>query len=305
MSSNQVLPSFFLPGVGKSGTSSLYEYLREHPDIFMPDNKEPGFFNWDGEEHRYSGPVDEELRVGAVRDWQEYLELFKPGAGAKHCGEATPNYVYNPKVPARIHARIPDAKMVIILRNPAERVFSHFLHMQRMEDEVQDLHGALTAEARRRRANWGPSYHYVEQGFYHRQLTQWFEVFPKEQIGIWLFDEFKVDALSVTQQIYRFLEVEDSFVPDTSVKHNAHYAPKNRAMQNLVMKKNPVKTLAKAIVPEQVRKQFSSYILSQNKAEKPRLCPQQRNQLIDLYQPDIEQLQDLIQRDLIGWMLKR
>jgi hypothetical protein len=298
-------PTFLVPGVGKSGTSSLYEYLKQHPEIFMTPKKEPGFFNWDGRAFDQRGPVDEKLYLAAVRDFDAYRALYSGRATERVAGEATPNYLYNDHAPQRIHARYPDLRFVVMLRHPVERLFSHYLHMRRMGDEPLSLEDALGAEAKRRANGWGPSYHYLAQGHYAAQLGRWLARFDRARFHFVLYDDFERDSQAVMRGVYAFLGVDADFEPDTGVVHNAHYAPKSERLHELVMGNGSAKQLAKLILPSRVRRSASAWIRRKNAQAKPTLAPTLHDALLDAYLDDITRLEAIIARDLSAWKRSR
>lgn len=294
-------PDFLIPGVGKSGTSSLYEYLRAHPEIYMTPRKEPGFFNWDGEEFAQRGPVDERLYLAATRTIEEYQALFLGRQGERVAGEATPNYLYNERAAERAHRRYPDLKLVIILRDPVERLYSHYLHMRRMGDEPLSLTSALKAEPLRRARGYGPSYHYLSQGFYRAQIERFIGRFGRERTRVLLFDDLTRDPVSAVQSIYAFLGVDDRFIPPIGEAYNAFYEPRSRAVDALVMGDGAMKRLAKAALPDALRARASAAIRALNGAPKPGLDPSVREELKSLYRPEIEALERALDRDLSAW----
>lgn len=294
-------PDFLIPGVGKSGTSSLYAYLRAHPAIYMTPRKEPGFFNWDGAEFSYRGPVDERLYLAATRTIEDYEALFEARQHEAVAGEATPNYLYNEGAAERAYRRYPDLKLVIILRDPVDRLYSHYLHMKRMGDEPLSLTSALKAEPLRRARGYGPSYHYLSQGFYKAQIERFVSRFGWERTRIFLFEDLSRDPMSVVQSIYAFLGVDDRVIPPIGEVHNAFYEPRSKALNALVMKDGAIKRAAKAAFPDSLRARASSLIRRMNGAPKPELDPAIRAELKALYRPEIVALERYLDRDLSAW----
>lgn len=144
------LPTFLIIGSGRSGTTSLHAYLRQHPEVFMSEVKEPSFFSFMDGGIPSRGPGSEWLRRTAVTTREAYEALFAASAGARAIGEASPAYLIDPAVPARIHALIPHVRLVAILRHPAERAHAAYLGRRRDGlDPAPTFEAALRDEDRR------------------------------------------------------------------------------------------------------------------------------------------------------------
>jgi hypothetical protein len=170
-----------------------------------------------------------------------------------------------------------------------------------MGDEPLALEDALDAEGKRRASGWGPSYHYLAQGFYAEQLERWLTLFDRSRFHFILYDDFERDPGAVMEGVYSFLGVDPGFRPDTGTVHNAHYAPKNERLHRLVMGESGAKKLAKLILPSRVRRSASELIRRRNAQERPSLAPTLHDALLDAYLGDIERLERIIGRDLSAW----
>lgn len=174
-----VLPNFLIIGAAKAGTTSLYSYLKQHPDIFMSSWKEPKFFSLEGEKLDFQGP-SQIINTDSINNLESYLELFEGVKDETAIGEASPIYLYSPKAPANIKKYIPDAKLIVVLRHPAERAFSSFAHLIRAGYETLSFEEALEEEPQRIKEKWAPLWYYKEKGFYAQQLERYFELFDRE-----------------------------------------------------------------------------------------------------------------------------
>jgi hypothetical protein len=217
-------------------------------------------------------------------------------------GEATPRYLYDPEVPTRIHHYIPHAKMIAILRNPVDRAYSHFLHLIRDGYEpIQDFTLALQTEEKRMRDNWGPAYHYKNNGFYASQIQRYLDVFDKKQIKIYLYEDFSTHPLRVLQDIFRFLKVDDQSVPDLSKKHNESGFPRKKALHTLLTMRSPIRTILAPFVPSAIRQRLV-HLKEKNLMKPPPLSSEIRKNLTEIFRKDILKLQTLIERDLSHWL---
>lgn len=162
-----ILPNFLIIGAAKSGTSSIYDYLKQHPQIYMSSIKEPIFFAFEGEQIDEFGPFnDDPLAKGTLTNSatniDDYQALFRDVDGEKAIGEASVRYLYFSKSPNRIKKYIPEAKLIAILRNPVDRAYSHFLmNLRKQFEPLNDFSKALQAEEKRKLDNWGWDWHYL------------------------------------------------------------------------------------------------------------------------------------------------
>lgn len=304
------LPTFFIFGATKSGTSSLYFYLKQHPDVFMSGVKEPHFFGFE------PGTKVREVRNGELRensyvvtDENEYRRLFEGTKGEHALGEASVMYLYLGGAAERIRAGVPDAKLVAVLRNPVERAYSAYLHLIREEDEpCESFMAALDAEPARIETGWAPLYHYQNMGFYARQLRRFYAQFPPEQFKIFLYEDLEHEPERVIREIYGFIGVDPSFRPDISVRHNISGVPQNALMHEayrFLKRSGAVKNVIKRFLPEPLRSRTKRRLLSRleaNNLRKPPLSEEARARLVAAYREDVGELQTLLGRDLSGWL---
>jgi hypothetical protein len=297
------MPNFLIIGAGKSGTTSLYHYLRQHPEIYMSPVKEPKFFAVEGKKLDFRGPNDDEhMNRKSITDVDAYRALFGGVTDEKAIGEASPLYLYSPEAAGRIKHYLPEVKLIAILRNPVDRAFSSYLHCIRDRGEpLDDFAQALQEEERRIENGWGPIWHYKNVGFYSAQLERYFDTFRRDQIKIFLYDDLKGDPTGVLRSIFSFLEVGDTRLPDLSVKHNISGVPRSRLVHELLNKPNPIKSAFRPLLPAKLRKRLNFNLTGRNLV-RPQLSPEVRKQLIDVYSEDILKVQGLIDRDLSRWL---
>jgi hypothetical protein len=301
------MPNFLVIGAAKCGTDSLCDYLGQHPEIYMCPNKEPNFFVADGKaEIPYRGQGDRE----AIKQWDmwvssldRYQALFADVSGEKAIGEGTTWYLYDETVPARIQHYIPEAKLIAILRNPADRAYSAYTMLLRDgRESIRDFAQALAAEDERVRRSWEPMWHYTRLGFYYPQLKRYFDTFRTAQIHVVLYDDFNTRPREVLRDLYRFLDVDDEFEPDTSERRNVSLVPKNHTYHQLIAGQNPLKAAVKAVLPSDFRQRLRTRLVSQNLSRPEPLPEAIRRQLVETFRPDILKLQKLLDRDLSRWL---
>jgi hypothetical protein len=303
------LPNFLIVGAAKAGTTSLYQYLKAHPQIYMSSVKEPRFFGLVGEKPNFKGVGDEKVNSTLITDPEIYQKLFQGVSREKAVGEASTWYLYSEKAPVQIQHYIPNAKLIAVLRNPVDRAYSNFLHQRyrSSEEPLADFAQALEAEEFRIQNNWRPFWHYKNMGFYSVQLNRYFQLFPASQIKVYLYEDLTHHPEKMLKDIFQFLEVDDNFLPNLSQKFYQSYRPKNRVLHSLVMRPNLLKSAFKSILPTQMKQYFGSNVRTLDRKInsaplEAKLSQDLRKQLIQEYQEDIFKLQDLIQRDLSAWL---
>jgi hypothetical protein len=288
------MPNFLIIGAMKSGTTALYYYLEQHPEIYMSPVKEPNFFSSQEQENA----ADTVTHIGS------YQHLFRGVSGEKAIGEASHSYLYEPGAAPEIRRYIPEAKLIAILRNPIDRAYSHFLHMVRTGTEpLDDFAQALQEEASIHKER--TSQDYIGRGLYYDQLKRYFGTFPREQVRVYLYEDLSDAPISTVQDAFRFLKVDDSFVPDVSLRRNVSGHPKYKTLDGLMRSQSRLKHAAKVYLPARMRWRLSKAfddLKTRNLVEPPPLQPEVRRQLIRVYREDILKLQGLIHRDLSGWL---
>jgi hypothetical protein len=289
------MPNFFVIGAMKSGTTALYYYLEQHPAIYMSPVKEPNFFCSQAQNNG----------ADSVTDIETYQHLFRGVSDETAVGEASHGYLYELGAAAKIRRCVPEAKLIAILRNPIERAYSHFLHMVRTGSEpLGDFAQALREEeagSYKERS----SQDYIGRGFYCSQLKRYFDTFDREQIRVYLYEDLSDAPITTVQDAFRFLEVDDSFVPDVSVRRNVSGNPKYKTLDRLLRSQSRVKHAIKIYLPARLRWRLSrtfDELKTRNLVGPPPIQPEVRRQLIEVYREDVLRLQELLDRDLSGWL---
>ena len=299
------LPNTFILGAAKSGTTSLYDYLRQHPNVYMSPVKEPRFFAYAEHPPAMVGPGDEasNREAGAVYTLEAYQELFAGATTESIIGEASPVYLYDEAAPRLLRRHCPDAQLLVLLRNPIERAYSHFLHLlQSGREPLRDFEAALEAEDERVAEGWEWSWHYCRMGFYGQQLARYLERFDREQLHVYRFEALKDDAVGLAQQIFRDLGIDDSVVPETGVRRRATGVPKLAWLHRFIGNPDhPLRRWSRAVLPEAVRDRILTSVKNAN-LEKPPLPDAARARLAEVYRDDLDRLGALLGRDFSDWL---
>jgi hypothetical protein len=274
------LPNFLVIGALKAGTSSLYHYLKEHPDVYMPDTfKEPRFFCYDGK------PTTLRIPVTTLEDYQR---LFDGVKREKAIGEASPHYLVSQHAPHQIKRILPKVRLIASIRNPVDRSYSTYL---------MNLGGAGR--------NKGVSFLNALREdpwlnhSYFEQFTRFYSLFPREQLNVILFDDLKADTRRVVSSIFRFLEVDDSFSPVTSVIHNRGGVPRNAGL-DWIARNRAIKTLARSYLPKALTD--TAKRLAQRNRVPSELSLEERKEALIMFRDDILRTQELIRLDLSEWL---
>jgi hypothetical protein len=298
-----ILPNFLIIGAAKSGTTAIYTYIKQHPDIFMSSPKELRYFSYRGP---YPEGLDEKYIHKGVTTFEEYIAHFSEVKDEKIIGEASPMYLYVPGTAERIHAVIPNVKLFAILRNPIDRAFSAYMHAIRdWLEPSSSFKMALEKEQERIEAGWGILWHYIKAGFYYEQLNRYYEIFDPCQIKVVLYNDLVKTPGELMKSIFDYLEVDPNFIPDMIAKPNVSGFPKNskfhKFMYRLFMQDNIIKHVGRKLFSESFRRRVMVNMRLIN-LEKRSMPDDIRKQLKDLFVDDIRKLENLIDRDLAFWL---
>lgn len=299
------MPNFLIIGVAKSATTALWYYLKQHPEIFMSFPKEPKFFAYEGQNTDFKGPGDKTYKKEIVKNLEDYQNLFKNVTSEKAIGEASVAYFSEKESADRIKNYIPNVKLILSLRNPADRAFSHYLNKIRNGYEpIKDFDKAIKVESIRISKNYAPTWQYIGRGFYYDRIKYYLDTFGKKQLRIYLYDDFKKDPLYIIKDIFRFLDVDDSFVPDLRTKPNESFIPKNRYLHILLKNRWEIYKATKGFLPKKYRRNLIKFFNNnwENNKYKPQLSEQTREELKSIFREDILKTQELINKDLSLWL---
>ncbi|HTB71289.1 MAG TPA: sulfotransferase [Solirubrobacteraceae bacterium] len=304
------MPDFFIVGSPKSGTTALYEMLRRHPQIYMPDCKEPWFF---AEELRERTPPRPE---GVPATLAEYRALFDAAAPEQRVGEASAMYLWSRTAARRIADQQPDARIIAILREPAS--FLRSLHLQWVKTYVEtenDFGRAIALEQSRRQGREIPPYTYWPRALlysehvrYVEQLRRYRERFPPERMKVLIYDDFQRDNEATVREVLRFLDVDDEQAIE-SVHANptvrARSQPLDELLHAVSVGRGPlsraVKAGVKAVTPRRLRRFAVSELRGRLLYAAPQ--PADRDVMAALrrrFEPEVVALSEYLDRDLVS-----
>jgi len=274
-----VNPNLFLAGATKGGTSTLHLWLRQHPDIAMTKRKEL---------HYFCSCPNPKLRAAA--NLSEYRRLFSAG---NVVGESSPCYLYYPETPARINQEFPGARILVSLRDPVARFWSHYLMNEAYRprgmsaDEILDEH----LDDGRRDA----IHDLYGVGLYAEQLTRWFAVFGRERMLIVFLEDMILDPGAVLQEVFGFLSLPPATI-DTSIRDKEYVEPRG-VMGRIALRQPLARRIGNAVVPAAARRILRTRVLG-DASKKPQMPSELMARLRDLYRSDSRQLERLLGKDL-------
>lgn len=291
-----IKPNFLIIGSPKCGTTSLYHYLGQHPNIEFSKVKEPKYFSFKDLNLNFNKKSTkialEQLKNSTIKDIDSYLELFS-GLNSQYIGEASPNYFHFEPAAKNIFEFNPDMKMIVILRNPIDRLYSDWKHNVRMGYEPEySFKKSLSLIEKRKANNYPPYFNYLEKGDYSKHLKRYYSLFSKKQIKVILYDDFKLNPNNVCNNVISFLGVKNKFKFETSKIY----------IKSSVIKKNNMLT---KLLPYIQRLSYRIYGFFKNRNTISEVMSKSNREIaLNYYKKDIQELETLINRDLSSWYKK-
>jgi len=286
---SEIWPNFFIVGAPKAGTTSLYEYLNQVSEIYMSPVKEPRFF----------APVITKYFHAKQMNEKEYLKLFENIKNEIAIGEASVAYLRDPEAPKLIHNKIPNAKIIIILRDPIERAYSHYLADLRRGSVRISFLDAIDTKIELDDEQKLNRHIILEPGFYAEQVKRYLDTFGPNQVKIIIFEEFIKDPKKTFEEVLEFLGIEKTIV-NTGKKFNVYGRPRNK-ISELILGNKTVRKFAKSLLPKNMNLFVIENILNK-KTKKPQMGEKENQILSELYYENIIKLEKIINRKL-PWFL--
>jgi hypothetical protein len=296
-----MLPNFVIVGAAKSGTTSMTQYLSQHPQIYMAERKESHYFSKDSFRDHFNGPGDEKIFRSLIMDEHKYEQLFDRAENQLAVGESSVFYLYYSKTAESIASKIPEAKIIIMLRDPTYRAFSAYMHLVRDGRETYSFGQALKEEQNRRERNFEPIWFYKEVGSYYKQVKHYMDVFGPENVKVVLFEEFKSNTESVLEDVFTFLNVNNKIDVNTSRQYNKSGIPSSKLLYNVITNPN-LKKVFKTIIPNKKYQQKLGLMARDLiPLRKLQIEPEVEKSLKSFFAEDISKLEGLLKKDLSKW----
>lgn len=295
-------PDFLIVGAPKCATTSLFHYLGQHPQVYTPVVKEPHYFR--------SPPGFHAPTV------EHYFALFADKQEGQVAGEASTSYLFEEEAPQRIKALLGPVKIIALLRNPADRAFSHWQYNVNRGLEPLSFAEALAAEKERmaspcalpiNRGGYPSTFFYFHVGLYYHQVKRYLEMFGRERVYVGIFEYFVRDPALHCQEIFRFLGIDPNFTPLVKV-YNAPQTYRSKRLRSWLTTERP-RWLEQLYLqlPQGVRNIIFASLKKVYWANMKRVPPRRlemsiRLELLRRYEADIRELETLLQRDLSIWL---
>ncbi len=289
------VPNFFILGAPRSATTFLYRAVTQHPQIFMSAVKEPAFFSHDGRDPEWVTPIAAPKKIAT---WEEYLHLFDDSESYPIRGEASTGYLADDHAAQRIRARLDETPyLVAILRNPADRAYSHYLYHRMLNVEpAETFERALLDEPNRQQHHWNMQWRYRETGLYGEHLKRYLNMFGPDRLLVLLHEDF-ADVPAVLGRVFTHLGIEADVTTNLEGKVNQSGVSKGSLSSWLLQNRNPIKLIGFHLLPRPMRKRLRNWLTDRP----PELSQRTRRSLIEYYLGDMEKAERLINRDLSAW----
>jgi hypothetical protein len=312
------LPNFFIVGAPMAGTTSLYAYLDQHPQVYMSPLKEPSYFATELRPENFSeqlrrrlaremraleeylrGDIREKRFGGLVSSWDDYLRLFSHASDQTALGEATPTYLWSATAARNIAVRIPHARIIINLRNPADRAFSQYLQMVTAATTRRSFREQIDASLQCQDKRIGLLWPLLEYGQYHEQVKRYFDVFPRSQIYVSYYEDLQRAPAQLLASLFAFLAVDPEFIPNLTRRYHEPSIPKLDGAA-YYLKKWGAWPYVRKLAPVPLGPRLRSLLVRSRASLK--MEPADRAWLTEYYRDDINKLAVLLDRDLSSWL---
>jgi hypothetical protein len=295
------LPNFLIVGAAKSGTTSLHYYLQQHPDIYLPARKELHYFAREYMFRLTGGPGDRNVLSYVCRTQEEYESAYAKVTRQSAVGEISPSYLYFSDVNEEIKRELRDPKIIMILRNPLQKAFSQYMHLVRDNREMLDFYDALMAEGERIERDWAAMWRYAESSLYSSRVQRYMDVFGERNVRIFLYDDLVASPERLVRDLLEFIGVDPEQPIDFGKVHNRSGKPRSRFVSNLLTRPNPLRDLAKRILPSETTYMLKLRLQDLNTGAKGTIDGRSRAYLKEFCAQDVQDLQQIVGRPL-NWL---
>jgi len=278
-------PNFFIVGAPKAGTTSLHEYLNKVPSIFMSKIKEPNYFS--------ASMMPNKFPFRPIRDSKKYLNLFNKAKNEKIIGESSTLYLYDPEAPKLIHEKNPNARILISLRDPIERLFSHYLLVKNEGFAEKSFHQQIINELHHK-IDPSKSNMRLVAGNHYKCVKRYLDTFGAQQVKIIIFEEWIKNPKLIIVDILKFLNIDENLDNFIAEDHNAYLANRWEFVPRFVSNPNVIKI--RDFLPSALKAELRKMFVK--KVKKPKIDEKDIEFLKNYYKDDIENLKKILGRNL-------
>lgn len=296
------LPDFIVAGAAKCGSTSLHFYLGDHPDIFMPLQKEIHFFTAEKLKSLNVGPKDDRVNAFHISNYTDYINQFKRANDSQKIGEVSPSYFNYPElsIPG-IKDEIGNPKIIFILRDPIKRAYSNYLHLIREERETLSFYEALQEEDKRKEKKYSDFWYYRYHSTYYDKVKKFEKAF--EQLLIITTEELKEDTIATMQKVYDFIGVASDHIPSNiDVQYNSGGVYESNPITKFFFRQSKLRSFIKRLIPiTDGLKKTKQKIIKKYKRETPPIDPRAEEFLINYLKNDVQQLNNDFNINIKNW----
>ena len=323
--SKQKLPNLFVVGAAKSGTTAIYNFLDQHPDIYMSPLKEPHFFCDDIRrenfstffkkrtvspaylKHYLSQKKLSKMQIAFVDNEKDYFQLFREHSDEKYLGEVSNGYLFSTVAAQNIYNFNPNAKIIMILRDPCERAFSHCRqeYIGNFSEKVKTRNFVkhIIDDYNIKNDNWGGDSHtFVQLGLYYNQVKRYFDIFPKKNIQIMFYNDLKNNPQKFKNDLFSFLNVDNHKI-DFTKKFNATKMPRNLLIARFFNRIRPKNPYLRDLLPKRLKSFILNIFFTADKKGIFSLSEEDKIKIYNYFKNDISELENLLNVDLDKWKI--
>lgn len=300
------LPDFLIIGAGKSGTTAILFQLGQHPQVFFPTLKEPNFLALEGVDiNDYEFEESREYHLRSIDKFEDYVALFKDAKPEQLVGENSNQYIYSERAIENIKKYMPKAKLIALIRHPAERLISRYSHLERNNAvPTKDIEAVFD-----RSSIWWRRPDLIPEGFYGSHLEKYFANFDRDQLKVILYDDFKADNAGVLREVCEYIGVDPDFEAKSEVVVNKSGKLKDNLFNKMLGQNGAVINTLKKVSPSLHKAFKGSDVVKQtlikwrNKNLDAVELPKDFKQRVteEIYKEDIQKLEKVLGRSLKHW----
>lgn len=304
--------NLFLVGAAKAGTTSLQSYLNQHDQIYFSPLKEPNYFAKDINPDSFTSAykkrnqfVDDsyfkltplpDAHISFIQSLDYYEMLFKDANNCKYLGDASTSYLYSTVAANEIKNYNPNAYILILLRNPIERAYSHYNMALQAGYTDLSFKDAILQDINNPKKGFGISNLFIELGLYSEQMKRFQSAFSSEQIMVLFYNDYKSNSIQELNKIFNWLNI-DEFTPNIDEQKNVSLQPKLKKW-NKILSDVGIKKMASSILPDYIREKVKKSYYSTGKNSIAKVDYQY---LLSIYLDDIKKTETMLNKDLSSW----
>lgn len=282
-------------GASKSGTTALFDMLRQNPDFFLPEKKELHYFAYSSLRKMCSGPGDIHVMAEIPDSYEKYLGHFQGKLAGQIAVDVSPSYFFHYSSADEIAARLPEVRVVFVLRRPEDKVFSQYVHLLGEGRETLSFEDALAIEPERKRTGYSDMWLYRESGYYADSIAYFQDKLGHDRVKVFLFDALRENPSAVLREICLFVGLDGTQKFQTSIESNVSGRPKSLLLAKLIAP-NKLTGFLRRVLPTSLGGAVRRLIRSVNTGSKPTMAPETRAALEREFDADIERVEQLIGR---------